>query len=524
VSNFNQSKQSVDSQFNADRIRDIHHNVVNNHIPSPVEAIKEAWSITSKWFRSMLPEVRRDYSSIVQFDAKHNKVMERIAHERLELAKIDSSRRADTENRLIQLKEEEKQLKEARFEWEKSVVQENLKLIQDSHTNALEMNRKKLQIETDKHYLNLEVSRDDIIRILSQEDGKFVIIPSPPKVFRGDVEAFKSLEAEIPPKLKRIIEKYYGGATRGIIGCKNIFKDSVGETNALVVGELLAPIPTLILRSQVTHQHVYIAITITCPVVKTVAPQTQNSEQQFTMQIHRDHFLLPEWNWMNLKKELEAQGQDCDTSSQVILDLISTIHSIVTLCFCDLYCLNLNPSHIPKLFEFLAEPNFPDSLRKWAEPLQSSLVEAQKQIEEELDRIRALETENLRQVRSESYTDFGDFSNAPVIASGIGLMLLLAMCSQQSPQMTGGNTGTQSSIEQSQSSQAISARIEPSSWGYKTASLRSVPEDGKKFIIGEVRNGEQAVAYEVSPNGKWRRVKLSDGRSGWVASNFVKLL
>ena len=516
MSNFNQSKQSVDSQFNADRIRDIHHNVVNNHIPSPVEAIKEAWSITSKWFRSMLPEVRRDYSSIVQFDAKHNKVMERIAHERLELAKIDSSRRADTENRLIQLKEEEKQLKEARFEWEKSVVQENLKLIQDSHTNALEMNRKKLQIETDKHYLNLEVSRDDIIRILSQEDGKFVIIPSPPKVFRGDVEAFKSLEAEIPPKLKRIIEKYYGGATRGIIGCKNIFKDPVGETNALVVGELLAPIPTLILRSQVTHQHVYIAITITCPVVKTVAPQTQNSEQQFTMQIHRDHFLLPEWNWMNLKKELEAQGQDCDTSSQVILDLISTIHSIVTLCFCDLYCLNLNPSHIPKLFEFLAEPNFPDSLRKWAEPLQSSLVEAQKQIEEELDRIRALETENLRQVRSESYTDFGDFSSAPIVASGIGLMFLLAMCSQQSPQMTGGNTGTQSSIEQSQSSQATSARI------ISRANLRSAPKKGNEFIIGEVRNGEQVMAYEVSPDGQWRRVKLSDGRSGWVASNFVK--
>lgn len=515
MSNFDQSKQNISSQFNADKI-------VNNHFPPPFETIKELWSTTSKWFRSMLPEVRRDYSNTIQFDAKHNEAIRRIEYERLELQRIDSSRRAYAEDRLVQLKEEENKLTQERFEWERSVIQENLILIRNSHANALEMNRKKLQSDEDKYYLNLEVSTDDIIGILSQEDGKFLIIPSPPKILRDDIQAFKSLEAEIPPKLKRIIEKYYGGATKLIIGCRDIFKHPIGETNAQVVGKLIAPIPTLILRSQVTHQHVYIWIAITCPVavVEAITSQTQTSEQQFT--INQDHLLLPEWNWMNLKKELEAQGQDCDASSQTILDLISTIHLIVTLFFCDLYCLNLNPSHTPKLFAFLAEPDFPDSLQKWAEPLKSSLVEAQKQIEEELDKIRAAETANLRQVSSENHTDYNDFSHAPIIASGIGLMFLFAMCSQQSANV-GGNTSVQDSMEQRQSSQATLVQIEvPISTGDKIINLRSAPKNGKKFIIGQVRNGEQVTAYEVSPDGQWRQIKLLDGRSGWVSSNFVK--
>ncbi len=470
----------------------------------------------------MLPETRQNYSSIVQFDAKHNREIERISQERLELSKIDSSRRAYAENRLIQLKEEEKELQAERFEWEKSVARENLRLIRDSHDSVLEINLQKLRIETDK-YLKLQVSSNDIIRIIAKENGKFVIIPSPPEILRGDLEAFKSLKAEIPPKLRRTIEKYYGGGERGIVGCKNIFEHPVGETNASVVGDLMSPIPTLILRSQVTHQNVFIWITLTCPVVETIDLQAESSEQEFEVQILQDHFLLPEWNWMNLKKELEAQGQDCDTSNQTILELISTIHLIVTIYFCDLYCLNLNPSEEPKLFSFLKEPNFPNSLRKWAEPLQKSLADAQKQIKEELDRIYASETESIEQAYTEDYNDYDNFLSAPVVISGIVLLFLFVMCSQQPPNVTGNYTGDQNSVQERQSSQSISARIEiPTATGYDATNLRSEPKLGDEFIIDQVRNGEQVTAYEMSPDGQWRKIILSDGRSGWVASNMVR--
>ncbi len=75
----------------------------------------------------------------------------------------------------------------------------------------------------------------------------------------------------------------------------------------------------------------------------------------------------------------------------------------------------------------------------------------------------------------------------------------------------------------SQSSQATSARIDvPILTGYEGANLRSAPKNGDEFIIGQVRSGEQAIAYEISRDGQWRRVKLPDGRAGWVANNFVK--
>lgn len=530
MSNFNQSKQNVASQFNADRIG-VTHNIINNHIPPPLETIKAAFSSASQWFRNMLPATRSDYSKIVQFDANHNKTMERIEHERLELAKIDSSRRVYVDNKLIELQEEEERLKREKFEWEKLVAQENLRLIKNSQAIAREAQLKKLQSETDRHYLELQVSRDDIIEMLSQDDGKFVIIPSPPEILRDDLQAFKSLHAEIQAKLKVTIEKYYSGMTKSVIGYRDIFDAPIKESKAEVVGRFIAPIPTLIFHSQVTHQKIIIYVTLTCPLVKKVSPQIQADDSQLDiedpqcyMEIAPQKFLLPMWNWMNLKQEFESQGQDHDTSSQIILELISNIHLIVTLYFCDLYCLNIYPRHSPKLFTFLAEPDFPDSLRKWAEPLQSSLVVVQNQIEEELDRIGASETAKLRQsYGSRSDANLGDFSNVPVIASGIGLILMLAMCSQQSSQMTQDNTTNQSAIEQDQSSQATSARIEiPISTGYKVANLRSAPKNGDKFIIGQIRSGAQVTAYELSPDGQWRRVKLLDGRSGWVSSNFVK--
>ncbi len=518
MSNFNQSNQKVDRQFNAaghiidNRVRVANHKIVHNHIPAPLETIKEAWSITSNWFRNLLPE-RRDHSSIVQFDTNHHREIERIASERLELAKIDSSRRADAQNRLIQLKEEERTLQKAKFEWEKSVVQENLRLIRNSHDLAIEASRRNHQSITDMHYLPLQGSRDDIIDSLSQDAGKFFIISSPPKVFRDDVQAFKSLEAEIPHELCDAIKKYYGDEmTESVIGYRNIFNGPIDEINASTVGKFIAPTPTLIFHSQVTYQKVIIWITLTLPVVELVASQAQSSEQQFDIKILQDKFSLPAWNWMNLKKELEAEGQDSDAT---ILEIVSTIHLIVALYFCDLYCLKLNPNHIPKLFEFLAEPSFPDHLQAWSEPLKSSLIEAQKKIKEELDRIVALEV-NLRQSRTENYSDYSDFSNFPVIGSVIGIIFLFTMCSHQSPNITGGNVGTQSFIAQQQVRTGI---IQADRDGKGSARLRVVP-DGK--IISELLNGTSVVMGEVSSNGKWQRVTTENGKSGWVWADYIQ--
>ena len=521
MSKFDQPNHNVDSQFNA--ARDIH-NIVNNHIPAPVEVIKAAWSTASKCFQSMLPK-GHDHSKIAA-SADYLRKLEKIEKERLELEKINSTRRAHTEDRMIQLKEEETELRKEDLKWKKLAFQESLKSIEKSQTIALkslELKEKELQSRTDMHYLHLQGTRDDIIQIFSQDKGKFIIIPSDPEISREDMPAFKSLKAEIPYKLKHIIEKYYGKTTRkAAIGYRDILNTTIKETNALVVGRFLVPIPTLIFRSQVTHQKILISMTLTCPAFKTVTSQTKTSEQQSTEDINQENFSLPEWNWMDIKKELELQGQDNDESSQIILDLITTIHLIVALYFCDLYCLNLDPNHNPKLFEFLKEPNFPKGLQTWAKPLESFLKKTQNKIvnrvKKELDRTRTLEAKKSSLSYSENYSDFGDFFDIPAIVSGVGLIFLLAMCSQQFPNMIRGNTSIQNSIEQQQGRTGIIRVNRPDA---NSARLRVVPEqDGE--VIDMLPNGTPVVLGKVSSNGLWQKVTAKDGKSGWVWAEFIQ--
>jgi vacuolar-type H+-ATPase subunit I/STV1 len=246
----------------------------------------------------MLSATRHDYSSIVQFDAKHNEAMRIIECERLKLQRIDSSLRAYAENKLIQLKEEEVRLQREKFEWDKLIVEE----IQNFQKVIREDQRKKLQSEEDRHSLKLRANRDHIIKILSEDIGKLIIISSPPEVLRDDLQAFKSLEAEIQSKLTRTIEKYYGGVSQSVIGYRsNIFNDSISQTEASIVGESIASVPTLIFHSQVAYQKVFIRVTLTCPLVKEVAPQTEAAQSQFDIQVNRKTFVLPEWNWMEVK-------------------------------------------------------------------------------------------------------------------------------------------------------------------------------------------------------------------------------
>lgn len=378
-------------------------------------------------------------------------------------------------------------------------------------------------MQADMHYLPLQARREDILELLYQENGKFVIIPSSPKV-TNDLQLFQALNREVSYELRDSIKKYY--ASENIlspIGYKDIFKGSIEDSHASIVGKFLSPIPTLIFQSEITYQKVFIWVTITCPVMRS--SEVRNLGDDCPLEIRQELFHLEPLNWMSLRKELESQVQDLEVINQNVLDLIASIHTVVAISFSDLYCLSLNPCHSPKLFNFLEESKFADVLKVWTEPLQNSLRDAQKRIQEELSRLNEPKIGQSRPTNRPSYANFDsdDFGYAPLIVGSLGIMFLFAMCSQQSTQRTGSDMGNQNSIEQRQLSQATSAQIEvPISTGYEVANLRSAPKDGNKFVIGKLRSGEKVTAYEVSPNGLWRRVKLSDGTSGWVANKFVK--
>jgi Bacterial SH3 domain len=483
--------------------------IVNTFTP-PLEVIKTAAVNAYGWFRNLLPEAKHDYSNVVQFDAKHSRIMEQIAKERLELEKIDLKHRADTAQKVIQLQKEELQLQKERLNWEKSVVEKNFKLIKESQAKAIEEKRKELQMQSDMHYLPLQVSRDDIVELLSQESGKFVIIPSPPKIV-SEMQLFKSLDSEVRHQLQEVIKKYYlSESIENFITCKKILKDSISEAQASVIGKFIAPIPTLIFHTEVTYQKIFISTTVTCPLIVKVDQETGEKHYKLESKV----IDLPPWNWVDLKKELELEGYDTEASNQKLLELIATIHAVVANCFSDLYCLNLNPHHIPKLFSFLEEHEFTEVLQIWAEPFKVSLQETQNKIQKELDQVR--QKLNVNQKRK-TYSKPDDFEYTPVIAFGIVMMFMFATYTQQQVnENTVVDIGRKTQIGNKKGKSGV---IKINRSGYNATKLRRTP-NGQE--IGNLSNDTHVTLLQVSKNGKWQRVTTQNGTSGWVWAEFVK--
>ena len=313
-------------QNNTGTVTNHFQSIVNTFLP-PLSVVKEALVNTSKLFRQILPAARHDASSdVVEFDDDdYLTAVEWIAHQMHEmskLAKADFSYRTHATEKTIQLQND-------RFLWEKAIVEQNLTIIRNFQAATLEQKRSELQIQADMHYLPLQVSRDDVLSLLHRESGKFVIIPSSPKI-TSDLQIFQSLNQEISYELKKFIEKYYSSGVKiSPIGYKNIFKGPIEQAHAQKIGEFLSPIPTLIFHSEITYQKVFIWVTITSSVMPSV--ELHNLGSDCHPNFPQETFPLEPLNWMTLKRVLKCQGKDPEETNQDILDLITSIHTVVAI-------------------------------------------------------------------------------------------------------------------------------------------------------------------------------------------------
>ncbi|PZU94689.1 MAG: hypothetical protein DCE90_14190 [Pseudanabaena sp.] len=485
---------------------------VTNHFNSIISFPMEMIGRVFGWFQNTLPETKQDYSRVASFEAYYSEKIVQIEQERLELEQLDYSFRAQIAERQFQLQEEIYQLEHNRFQWQKYIAEENLKTIKQSQHLALEESRRRIQIETDMHYLPLQISRDDILEIMLKESGRFIIIPSPPKNLSQEF-IFNSLEEEIKYRLQDVIKRYYSSDTTAYsIGYKNILSDSIQESQAQYIGKFLAPIPNLIFNSKITHQKIFITITITCPVANFTSHD--NPEISYSMASHEE--LLPPLNWVKLKRELELQGYSSELIDQGLLELISDVYTVVALCFSDLYCLNLNPFHTPKLFEYLKNSEFSDILDLWTQPLQIYLLDVQKKITEELNRIHQLDQIRQRYIASHHNSTNFESIQPQIIAVGIIIIFLIGMCGQQSKKAD-KNFITVNSTEE-KINQA--GRIQINSPDVNYVPLLDIPDlNGNE--ISRLQNGTDVVLKESSNDGEWYKVLTKDEKIGWVWHRFV---
>jgi hypothetical protein len=523
MNDFHQNDQNVGHQNNAGRD-------VSYYLNHPFAAVRELVVNVSNLFQGTFPESEPNYLSASKLRDYQQAIVD-IKYEELELRKRCSEDDNSYRMQIFQLEQRKIALEREKLEYEKEVVIEKLELTRSYYAEDITLKKRELQDENDYRYSNLQVSRSSVLEILSQKSGDFILIPSPPKILCDDLPASKSFGAEIAHNIELYIEeKYTESAYTGVI-CENIFRGSIDKLVALDVGRFIAPIPTLILHAEVTHEKILMQVTITCPEINDnlqssdldIDLQADDLQTQFSSKFTPKNYQkrLPELNWRAYKKSLENQEKSSEEISQAILDMFSAAHLVVALCFCDLYCFQLNPAHQPQLFEFLLSSNFPDFLQPWANNFQLNLEEVQNQIQEEINNYEAVQAESQRFSYSGTSYDSESFNFGQIATFGVGaflLLLLISMCSQPV-----SNTRTNSTNKDNvNSSEGLFIIVKND----LNANIRTGPSDIYPVIL-TVPPGFETSVRSIDETSGWIEIDMTQHhpiyQTGWVFGNNVDL-
>ncbi|MGG6240180.1 SH3 domain-containing protein [Nodosilinea sp. AN01ver1] len=531
MSDFNQNDQKVDRQQNAGKN-------INNYVNSSFAVIKELVVNVSNLFHGIVPKATSDYSSALELSDYQQRIIE-IESKKLELKKRYIEDEDYYKTQLLQLRQREIHLLTEKLEYEQSVVREKLELTRSYYSEDIDFKKKELQDENDYRYSNLQVSRDSVLEILSQRSGKFIVIPSPLKISCDDLSVSKSFTDETIHTISKYIDGIREGAAYAGISCADIFRDPIGDMVALSVGKFIAPIPTLIFHTKVTHAKILMTVTITCPELRgdfepsdslinlqaddlEIDPQVDNLQEEFSSKFISKNYQnpLPELNWRDYQKSLKVEGKTPEEVDQAIIDMVSAAHLVVALCFCDLYCFQLNPFHSPQLFTYLLSPEFPCFIRPWADYFRHNLEEVQNQIQEEISRLRIVQEERERFTYTDNSYSSGGFNSGQIAAFGIGgfFLLLLAMCSQ--PASNTPDYGPQKSVESPSAGLIIVVKDN------LNANVRTGPSDNYPTIL-TVPPGFETSVKSIDEASGWIEIDMTQHhpnyQTGWVAGYLVDL-
>ncbi|MGJ5674053.1 MAG: hypothetical protein ACR9NN_10650 [Nostochopsis sp.] len=272
-----------------------------------------------------------------------------LKQQELELAKaclkqeeIIAQAQIEQVGRALKMREAQLQLMTEELEDRHKLSQQYLELIREKEANAINLKLKEIQAQFDmKNWAGI-LSREEMRSILvdGHKKHRLLILFSPPDI--EDCPDFDSkLQRQIRSELKEFIEKYYplNSDLCPVEFYGKIFKHSVFDAEAKQLETGLAPIPTVIIYTDVTDENMYFHVKL------------------WGFKEESASLTLPVWNWLEEKKKLEAEGKTKEESIRIIRKSIVKIYQLLTAFFADVYYLSINPIHEPRLFQL--EDEFP---------------------------------------------------------------------------------------------------------------------------------------------------------------------
>ena len=453
-----------------------------------------------KIFSNILPQTPQDSPTLTELERKY--LIERehlnLKNKALEHAIASTGETLEIQRQFITIEKEDLSLRRAYFK-------DKLQLIRECHNDLVELRLKEFETNWEIHHSPLILSPKKTVEHFRRNPNYFWIVFSPVKI-SGRVNAFEDITSDIDYALARLISdsrskvKPSSGEIPYPVQYLKVFKEPIEKLHAIDFRNWQSPISTLKMQSQITNEK--ILITITCPTSVDPIGESTRDYQTF----------IPPRPWKTIKLKINQSGRSDEESLLDIKALIILIHEIIVLYFSDLYLLNIDSFHRPKLFDFLDLSPNSTALNQWIKPFRDSLSEFQQYVQ-----ARAFQQSQETEAREGIYTgsasviSFSDFRWAPVAVACFGMMLL-AFCSQQflnpSPVVVKPLDESLYQPERYGTVQITNADFNP------VANLWTEPDGIEK--IGELTRDTQVTILSISSDQQWYRIQSEDGQMGWI--------
>jgi WD40 repeat protein len=174
-----------------------------------------------------------------------------------------------------------------------------------------------------------------------QKQHRLLILVAPCKISQTCPETFhENLTLQLPDQLERFFHHYYPlGGNSPIAPASPVefygsyFPEPISKINLSMIQEIFAPIPTVILYTNITDTQMNVHLGFWTPANSHIAV-----------------YPLPSWNWQAAKISLEAEGIDDVKALEVIQEIAIAIHQVLAGFVADWYYLTVNPLSAPRLF------------------------------------------------------------------------------------------------------------------------------------------------------------------------------
>jgi hypothetical protein len=466
------------------------YNTVNNIFHTGYDAVGNVTKVIQK----LIPDTVKNNTSLIDDQKEYKTSLERIKIERERL-----KHQAETDAKFLEFREKEIQLQEKELQLKELFLDRKLSLIQKYHEENIQLKLQEFQNHWDVHHLPFILSREETQKLFFPKSYTFWILLSPPKI-ENNIPEFQSLCTQLEDRINSTIKKYYylGASRLYPIGFRQIFDRPIEKIQAVHARELLTPVPTLILSSVVTEREVYMTLTL------------PNSTHSNNTEIDDQQISFPSWDWEEIKASLESTGQDSKVSIHNIKELIAIIHTILAIYSCDIYCLNIDPYHAPKFYDFLQDSDVPEKFHEWVAPFKTSLQQLQE------SSIKKLSPSNNA---NNIYTS--DWEYMPAIITVMGIIFVIGSMLNSNLFHISSKIEAVSANKKITRNSKVLGVVKANHFGYNAVILRSLPSIKSKEI-SKLINDEHVALSELSNDGQWRKVTTNNGLSGWVWAKSVR--